>query len=111
MTVEVQRNGNVIVLQLAGELSKEACGQLETTIASTLSEDRASIVLDMSQIAFIDSKGLELLLWARDTCRVSMVQFRLVGLRPHCLKILEVTRLAQEFHCADELSGAIQTLV
>ena len=111
MTVEVQRNGNVIVVQLAGELSKEACGQLQTTISSTLSEDRAAIVLDMSQIGFIDSKGLELLLWIRDTCRVSMVQFRLVGLGPQCLKILEVTRLAQEFHCADDLSEAVQTLV
>ncbi len=111
MTVEVQRNGNVIVVQLAGELSKEACGQLQTTISSALSEDRAALVLDMSQVGFIDSKGLELLLWTRDTCRVSMVQFRLVGLRAHCLKILEVTRLTQEFHCADELSEAVQTLV
>ena len=111
MTVEVQRNGNVIVVQLAGELSKEACGQLQTTISSTLSDDRAAIVLDMSQVGFIDSKGLELLLWIRDTCRVSMVQFRLVGLRAHCLKILEVTRLTQEFHCADDLSEAVRTLV
>lgn len=111
MTVDVQRNGNVIVVQLAGDLSKEACGQLQTTISSTLSEDRAALVLDMSQIGFIDSKGLELLLWARDTCRVSRVQFRLVGLGAHCRKILEVTRLTQEFHCADELSEAVQTLV
>ena len=111
MTVEVQRNGNVFVVRLAGELSKEACGQLHKTISSTLSEDRAAIVLDMSQIGFIDSKGLELLLWTRDTCRVSSVQFRLVGLGEHCRKILEVTRLAQEFHCADKLSEAIQTLV
>ena len=111
MTVEVQRNGNVIVVTLAGELSKEACGQLQTTISSTLSDDRAAMVLDMSQVSFIDSKGLELLLWARDTCRVSMVQFRLVGLRAHCLKILEVTRLSQEFHCAADLSEAVHTLV
>ena len=111
MTVEVQRNGNVIVVKLTGELSKEACGQLESTISATLSEGGAAIVLEMSQVGFIDSKGLELLLWARDTCRVSSVQFRLVGLGVHCQKILEVTRLGQEFHCAGELSEAIQTLV
>jgi anti-sigma B factor antagonist len=111
MTVDVQRNGNVIVMRLAGELSKEASGRLEATMTSTLSEGRGAIVLDMSEIDFIDSKGLESLLWARDTCRVSMVQFRLVGLRTHCHKILEVTRLLKEFHCTNELTEAVKSLV
>jgi len=67
-------------------------------------------VLDMSGIGFIDSEGLEQLLWARDCCSEHKQQLRLAGLDENCLKILEVTRLENEFDSYAELAEAVMSI-
>ena len=47
----------------------------------------------MSGVGFIDSEGLELLLWIKDYCGENNCQLRIAGLDENCAKILEVTRL------------------
>lgn len=63
----------------------------------------------MTETGFIDSQGLETLLWARDHCIESDCQLRLAGLDENCSKILEVTRLKNEFDTYDELAGAVKS--
>jgi len=61
------------------------------------------------RLAVIDSKGLEQLLWARDYCNENTRELRLAGLDENCLRILEITRLANEFAHYAELSEAVKS--
>lgn len=110
MNVNIQDYSNVVVFKLDGVLTVEASESLQTNITHMVSSRRKAIVFDMSQIQFIDSQGLELLLWVRDYCRLSLVQFRLAGLDDNCQKILEITRLNQEFNCSGEVTEAVKSL-
>ena len=109
MKVRTQDYDDVTVIELQGELDSEFTELLQNTISNAISKQKGGIVLDMSNIGFIDSKGLELLLWARDYCNENYSQLRLAGLDENCMKILEVTRLENEFDHYAELSEAVKS--
>lgn len=110
MKVRVQETNDVVLLRLEGALTSEACNRLRLKVTELMTVPRKAIVFELAEVPFIDSAGLELLLWTRDYCQLSVVQFRLADLPPHVAKILEMTRLDQEFHCGNGLNEAVSSL-
>lgn len=109
MKIKTQDYNDVTVVELQGELDGDFSEAFQNTITDILSKRNSGIVLDMSGIGFIDSQGLELLLWARDKCGDVKQQLRLAGLDENCLQILEVTRLENEFDHYMELAEAVMS--
>jgi len=109
MKVRVQDYDEVTVIELQGELDSEFGHLFQNTITDIIGKQKTRLVLDMSNVGFIDSKGLEQLLWARDYCNENNCQLRLAGLDENCSKILEVTRLENEFDRYPELAEAVKS--
>jgi len=109
MRVKTQDYNEVTVIELQGELDGDSTELLQNTISEIISSHKAGIVLDMSNVGFIDSLGLEKLLWARDYCDENKCQLRLAGFDENCRKILEVTRLEKEFDHYAELAEAVKS--
>ena len=109
MKVKTQDYNDVTVVELQGELGSDFTKLFQNTITDIITTHRVGIVLDMSEVGFIDSEGLEQLLWARDYCSDNKCQLRLVGLDENCAKILEITRLENEFDRYAELSEAVKS--
>ncbi len=109
MKVRTQDYGDVTVVELQGELDGEFAELFQGTITNVIATDKAGIVLDMSDVGFIDSEGLEQLLWARDYCSRNNCQLRLAGLDETLAKILEVTGLENEFDRYAELAEAVKS--
>ena len=109
MKVKTQDYDGVTVVELQGELDSDFAEMFKNTITDIIAKDIAGIVLDMSNVGFIDSKGLEQLLWARQYCNQNNCQLRLAGLDENCAKILEITRLENEFDRYVELSEAVKS--
>lgn len=109
MRVKKQEHNDVTVAELQGELDHESVEILQNTITSIISTRKSGIVLDMQNVDFIDSVGLEQLLWARDYCDENHCQLRLASLKENCSKILELTRLQKQFDCYDEPTEAVKS--
>jgi anti-anti-sigma factor len=109
MKAKTQDYGNVTVIELQGELDGDFAEPLQTTVADITRTGKLGVVLDMSGVSFIDSKGLEQLLQARDNCSQNKCELRLAGLDENCAKILEITRLEGEFDCYAELAEAVKS--
>lgn len=123
MKVRTQDYNDVTVFELQGELDGEFTELFKNTVTGIIGTSfckktqngnpigthKAGIVLDMSGVGFIDSQGLEQLLWARDYCNENKCQLRLAGLDEKCAKILEVTRLENEFDRYAELAEAVKS--
>lgn len=136
MKVRTQDYNDVTVVELQGELCSESVELFKNTItgiigtascgspnakkgagghskksqnAKPIAPQKTGIVLDMSGVGFIDGRGLEQLLWARDYCNENNCPLRLAGLDENCEKILEVTRLEKEFDRYIELSEAVKS--
>ncbi len=109
MRIHWQNYNEVTVVELQGEIDGEVTESLKNAIVEILATPRAGIVLNLNEVNFIDSQGLELLLWVRDYCRQNKVQLRLAGLDENCEKILEITRLRDEFDRHGELAEAVKS--
>ncbi len=109
MRINTQNYNDVTVIELQGELDNDVAEGLKATVTETVGAQRRRLILDMSNVNFIDGQGLELLLWIHQYCRQNRVQLKLAGLDENCLKILEITRLKDEFDCHAELAGAVKS--
>ncbi len=111
MKVKIQDYEDVTVVELQGELDSDVAELFQNTITDIIAKRKAGIVLDMSGVGFIDGRGLEQLLWSRDYCNQNKREFRLVGLDENCMRILEITRLENEFDHYAELAEAVKSFV
>jgi anti-anti-sigma factor len=109
MRINTQNYNDVTVIELQGELDAEVAEALKATVTEIVAAQRRRLILDMSNINFIDGQGLELLLWIHQYARQNRVQLKLAGLDENCRKILEITRLKDEFDCHGELTGAVRS--
>ena len=109
MKVKIQEYNDVTVAELQGELDGDFADLFQNAITNIIAKNKMCIVLDMSGVGFIDSQGLELLLWARDYCNENKRELRLAGLDENCMRILEVTQLEHEFDHYSELAEAVKS--
>ncbi len=109
MKVKIQDYNEVTVIELQGELDGDFAELFKNTITDVIGRRKAGIVLDMSCVGFIDSQGLEQLLWARDYCNQNERGLRLAGLDENCMRIMEMTRLENEFDHYSELTEAVKS--
>jgi anti-sigma B factor antagonist len=111
MKIKTQDYSEVTVVELQGELDGDVAELFKNTVIDMVSKHKEKIVLDMSGIGFIDSQGLEHLLWARDYCDQNRRELRFAGLDENCMRILEITRLENEFNHYAELTEAVKSFV
>jgi anti-anti-sigma factor len=109
MRINTQDYDEVTVIALQGDLDIDSVEQLRTAAVDTIARSRAGVVLDMRAVGFIDGRGLEQLLWLRDYCSENKCDLRLAGLDENCRKILEITRLDNEFDWHAELAAAVKS--
>ena len=109
MKIKHQDYNNVTVVELHGEFIEEYCKQFQDEVSAFVRPDMTGIVLDMSKVPFIDSKGLEQLLWLRDYCHESRSQLKLAGLDDNLAKILEITRIDSKLDRYEELAEAVKS--
>jgi anti-anti-sigma factor len=113
--IRYDQYNRVGVLSPDGDLKGDDVARLREAVADALDARRVtSFVVDLTNTRFIDSEGLEALLWARRRCggagESGAGQIRLAAADENCRKILEVTRLDHRFECHADLAGAIRTL-
>lgn len=109
MRIRTQNYNEVTVIEMQGELDHEYVDLFQNTVYGVIAENKSGMVLDLSSVSFIDSVGLEQLLWAKDYCDENNCQLKLAGLDENCAKILEVTRLANKLDRYAELSEAVKS--
>lgn len=81
------------VLAVAGEVDLATAPQLDTALAGLLSAARARVVLDLSEVTFLASRGIAVLIDAHERAVDRGVELHLVVTRPQVHRILEMTGL------------------
>ena len=78
LSVLTTADGARLTLVLAGELDMATASRLEASIEQALAHDPAELVLDMSDVRFMDSTGLRAVLRARQSCEGQGGEFFLI---------------------------------
>ena len=103
----------VVVLALTGEFDLAAAPELRERLAAARAAGPRGVVLDMAEVAFVDSSTLRELLRADIALGEDGVPLVLCGVQPAVGRLLELTRTAGMFSTArtveDALSGLAPT--
>jgi anti-anti-sigma factor len=93
LRIDEQRDGDRRTLLLTGELDMATAPELEQRAQRACAEHGGELVLDLRQLDFVDSAGLNALLRVRTICEDSRCDFLLTpGTKP-VQRLFEVTRL------------------
>lgn len=110
MKLTTENYDHVSVFAIRGDLTADDVDIFRSAAQKRLDEDARDFVLDLAQMEFIDSQGLETLLWLQETCGERLGQMRLASLQQNVEKILEITRLAARFDRHDSVDSALKSL-
>jgi anti-anti-sigma factor len=92
------RDGEVL-LQIAGEVDMATAPAFLASLRAAIQDGDGAVVLDLAQVTFIDSAGIEQLVRAREE---SQGRIRLRALHPSVQRVLEMTALLEWFpFCSD----------
>ncbi len=89
------------VFRLRGELILPECNPTRAKVVKAIEEGAREITMDLSEVPFIDSAGLGLLIGLRQTARQRGGEFQLTGVNAEILPIFQVTRLNKIFDLPD----------
>ncbi len=101
MELAVQGNQDCLTVQVIGEVLAESCSDLREAILELTAREAKEIVLELSQMPFIESSGLGVLVGLRAHLRRHGTELRLANPQPRVLETLRMTRLALLFGLED----------
>ncbi|MGZ4431252.1 MAG: STAS domain-containing protein [Gaiellales bacterium] len=95
LTVAVSRSGTRAVIRCAGEIDLSNRGRIEEVLAAACDPGVEQLALDLSQVTFMDSSGVKLLLDADRRCTERRIRF---GVTPSAAvqRVLDMVRVSFE---------------
>ena len=98
-----------MVLNFTGQLDAYSEKQFTTYTNEVLDSNQLSVVIDLSNIDFIDSCGLGSMVQIAKKCNQTQRDFLVVG-NPRVVQTIKLVRLEEFLHLAPDLNTAISKL-
>ena len=106
---KAERDG-FAVLEVAGEVDVATAPRLRQQLVETASSGRDTLIVDLSDVEFLDSTGLGVLVSGLKRFRTLGGDLVVVGTRPRILKVFEITGLTTVFGMYDTVDDAVAAL-
>jgi anti-sigma B factor antagonist len=110
MKITCQHHDQQAVFTLRGELTSDEVDKFRKAMLDQMDEKTHDFVLDMSHVQFVDSKGLESLLWLQDQCLEKLGQIRLAACPDNVKTILRITRIGDAIQSHENIPEALKSL-
>ena len=111
MPLKCEEYNQVCVMSLDGDFAGDEITAARKAFENLLEKKQiVDFVIDFEKSGFVDSEGLELLLWMKRKCEDLFGQIKLASLDENLKKILEITRLEPRFECHADLPAALKTM-
>ncbi|MFE5587157.1 STAS domain-containing protein [Kitasatospora sp. NPDC056531] len=109
LRVAVGRDGPVWIVTVAGELDRDSADGLRTALSGLVDDGIERIVVDLADLRFCDSTGLNILLRARLETEAAGLRLELAGLRPIVARLFEVTGADSVLRIHPDLAAALDS--
>lgn len=111
MQIHEQKQGAVTVLRPVGPLTQDDANLLKSRMTEVGRASMGRLVLDVSSVPFIDSRGLEVLVETHDELNASGQSLKLCGIHPTLREVLDLTELAPLFEQYEDASAAVRSFL
>jgi len=111
MNITAESYGRTVLLNVNGELTEDSLDAFRQAVDHQVAtQDVVDIVVNMEKVPFIDSSVLEYLLDLQDKLIERLGQIKLAKCDENVAKILEITRLKNDFEVFSDVTEAVKTI-
>ena len=104
MQIEQTSNPDRHVITVSGEVDLASSPQLDVAIISVLDSGANAVAIDLSEVTFMDSSGLGVIVRGLKRCREADIDLDLVITNERVLKVFGITGLDQVIPIHDSIS-------
>jgi len=104
--ITTQKDGQIVRVKLAGELKADNAESVTEELHPLVSIPDAKVVVDLSELAMIDSSGLSTLINTVTRGRLSTAEVILINPTPFVRSVFEVARLDSFFEILPSMEKA-----
>jgi anti-sigma B factor antagonist len=109
-TIDVRQSGGVSLVELKGRLTSFEAKAFREMIHGLLKQGQTNIVLNLTQLEYLDSSGIGELVRNYMTTVKRGGAMRVIGLAPKVEEILKITQLYQVFPEFPDEASAVASL-
>ena len=97
MKVQVRNLDKISIIDSSGDVDLYSSPRLRDALLAEIKADGPSVLVNMSDVTYIDSSGIATLVEGLQLSRQTKTRFGLFGLRPNARSVLELARLHKVF--------------
>jgi anti-sigma B factor antagonist len=97
MKVQVRNLDSVSIIDSTGDVDLYSSPKLRDALLAEIRADGPCVLVNMSEVAYIDSSGIATLVEGLQLSRQTKTRFALFGLRPNAKSVLGLARLDKVF--------------
>jgi anti-sigma B factor antagonist len=107
MQIEITELTGVTVVAIVGSVDSLTAEKLISAFAAQLEQDRVQLVADLSGVEYTSSAGLRALLATLKDARRRGGDFRLAGVQPSVLRVLELSGFTSILNLFPDVDAAV----
>jgi len=110
MGIEQKQRGNVLIIELEGELmGGPEADEFRSLVDETIKNEKNRVVVDMGKVNWMNSSGLGMLMSALTSLRSSGGDLKLANMSDRVRRPIQITRLDSVFDDYDTVDEAVIT--
>ncbi|HIB49677.1 MAG TPA: anti-sigma factor antagonist [Phycisphaerales bacterium] len=107
LQIDIETAGTVTVIIPLGDIDLSKSSDLRNALQPVLKENPSKIIVDLSQVPYMDSSGVATLIEGLQLSQQSNIEFVLCALTEGVQSIIELARLDQIFIILDSREQAL----
>ena len=104
---DVQEKDGAVIISLAGEVDMKCSSELRAKFMELFKSRPAVLIVDMTEVEFMDSSGLAILVETLKWCRQNDSKLKLIGMVQTVRNVFEISRLDSIFQICDTIEEAL----
>ncbi|HEX9745634.1 MAG TPA: STAS domain-containing protein [bacterium] len=109
MEIKYREEGNVLVIDVVGDLDARSAGDLKLALTEKIENGKVWVLMNLSEVPYMDSAGLGVLVSGLKNTNRQNGDLRLWGLQPDVRNIFELTRLNKVFQIFEDENQALSS--
>jgi anti-sigma B factor antagonist len=109
-SVKTESLGTGMILRFKGELDASSSVYADNALEEAIAKSSGFVLVDCSELVYISSAGLGVLLAAFQACNLKEMEMVMVNMQPKIRNVFEILGLDRLIKSADSVEGARQLI-
>jgi len=106
--IDVTEKDSVLAVTVSGEVDAYTAPKLRESIFPLSEKENVKMEIDLTEVSYMDSTGLGVIVGVFKSVRSNNGEFRLVGLSDRLKRLFEITGLADIIDITSQIEGGVQ---